>query len=51
MVYVVLAGLRLIPWHPGWLIVPLAAALDVVLLICKGIENGKYRYRPGEEDA
>ena len=51
MIYVVLAGARLIPWHPGWLIVPLAVVLDVALIVAKVIENGKYIYKPGEEDA
>ena len=51
MLYVVLAGLHIIPWHPGWLIVPLSVVVDVILLVGKAIENGKYRYRPGKEDA
>ncbi len=51
MIYVVLAGLYLIPWHPGWLIVPLSVVVDILIIVGKGIENGKYRYRPGEEDA
>ena len=51
MVYVVLAGARLIPWHPGWLIVPLSLIADVAIIVGKAIENGKYIYRPDGEDA
>ena len=50
MVYVVLAGLYLIPWHPGWLIVPLSVVIDVLIIVGKAIENGKYRYRPDGEE-
>ena len=51
MVYVVLAGIHAIPWHPGWLIVPLSVVVDVCIIIGKVIENGKYVYRPDGEDA
>lgn len=51
MIYVVLAGLHLIPWHPGWMIVLLAVIIDVFIIIGKVLENRKYIYRPGEEDA
>ena len=50
MIYVILAGVRLIPWHPGWLIAPLSVAVDLGLILGKALENSKYRYRP-EEDA
>lgn len=50
MVYVILGGLSVIPWHPGWLIVPLSVLLDLILVLCKIAENSKYKYRP-EVDA
>lgn len=50
MVYVFLAGLYVIPWHPGWLIIPLSLLIDAALIIAKVIDNRKYKYRPGEED-
>lgn len=50
MIYVTLAGIGLIPWHPGWLIVPLSVIADLGLILGKVLENRKYRYRP-EEDA
>ena len=50
MVYVVLAGVHLIPWHPGWLIVPLSLIIDVLIIVGKVIENSKYIYKPEQED-
>ena len=49
MVYVVLAGVRLIPWNPGWLIVPLSLIIDLILIAGKVIDNRKYVYRPEED--
>ena len=51
MIYVVLAGVHLIPWHPGWLIVPLSVIIDVMIIIGKLIDNRKYIYRPEQEEA
>ena len=50
MIYVILGGLHIIPWHPGWLIVPLSLIIDVLIIIYKVMENSRYIYRPGEED-
>ena len=50
MVYVFLAGIHAIPWHPGWLIVPLSLIVDVCIIIGKILENRKYIYRPGREE-
>lgn len=50
MLYVLLGGLGIIPWSPGWLIVPLAVLLDVVIVICAMANNSKYKYKP-EVDA
>lgn len=50
MVYVFVCGLGLLPWDPGWLIIPLAVLVDVVLIIIKMAQNSKYKYRP-EVDA
>lgn len=50
MVYVFLAGLQLIPWTPGWLIVPLAIVADIILILCAAANNAKYKYKP-EVDA
>ncbi len=49
MFYVFLAGIHAIPWHPGWLIVPLSVVVDVLIIIAKIMENRKYVYRPGED--
>lgn len=51
MVYVFLAGIQAIPWHPGWLIVPLSVVVDIVIIIGKALDNRKYIYRPDREDA
>ncbi len=50
MLYVMLGGLGLIPWTPGWLIVPLAVLVDIVIVICAMANNSKYKYKP-EVDA
>lgn len=48
MIYVILAGLHIIPWHPGWLLMPLSVLIDIVIMIVKIIDNRKYIYRPEE---
>lgn len=48
MIYVILGGLHIIPWHPGWLIVILGVVIDAIIAICKIIDNRKYIYRPEE---
>lgn len=45
MVYVFLAGVNLIPWNPGWLIILLAIALDILIVIGKAVSNSKYKYK------
>ena len=50
MLYLVLAGSGVIPWHPGWLIVPLSAVIDLGIVIGKLIDNRKYVYKPEGED-
>ena len=50
MIYVFLAGKYIIPWHPGWIIIPLSLLIDLAIIIARLIHNRKYKYRPGEED-
>ncbi len=50
MLYVVLGALQVIPWHPGWLLMPLSVLIDLVLVAIKGAQNSKYKYKP-EVDA
>ena len=51
MLYVVLGGLRVIPWDPGWIIILLGVAIDVILLIATMVNNSKYKYKPEVEQA
>ena len=48
MIYVVLCGTRVLPWHPGWLLMPLSVLIDIGIIIGKLIDNRKYIYRPEE---
>lgn len=50
MVFVILGGLHIVPWNPGWLIVILGVVLDVLLVVAKLINNRKYIYRPGDDE-
>lgn len=50
MVYVVLGGLHLIPWHPGWLLMPLSVVIDILIIASKLIEHSKYVYKGSEEN-
>lgn len=50
MVYVFLGGLEIIPWAPGWLIVPLAVVVDIFIILGVMANNAKYKYKP-EVDA
>ena len=51
MLYVVLGGLRVIPWDPGWIIILLGVAIDLILLIATMVNNSKYKYKPEVEQA
>lgn len=51
MLYVVLSGLGLVPWNVGWILIPLAVAIDIILLIAKLLNNSKYTYKPEVEQA
>lgn len=48
MIYVILGGLQIIPWNPGWLIVLLGVVIDAIIAIFKILDNRKYIYRPEE---
>lgn len=51
MLYVFLGGLEIIPWTPGWLIVPLAVVVDILLILAAAINNSKYKYKPEVDTA
>lgn len=46
MLYVVLGGLYVIPWSPGWLMIPLSLLIDVAYVLIRLIINSKYTYKP-----
>lgn len=50
MVYVILGGLEIVPWDPGWLIVIFAVIADFIIVAAKAVSNLRYQYRP-EVDA
>lgn len=50
MLYVVLGGLYVIPWSPGWLMIPLSLIIDVVYVVIRLIGNSKYTYKPEEDE-
>lgn len=50
MLYVFLGALDIIPWHPGWLLMPLAVLIDLIIVFAKMMSNKKYKYKP-EVDA
>lgn len=50
MLYVFLGALGIIPWHPGWLLMPLAVLIDLIIVFVKMMSNKKYKYKP-EVDA
>lgn len=49
MLYVILGGIHVIPWNPGWIMVPLSLIIDAIYITARLIHNRKYIYRP--EDA
>ncbi|MGN1194816.1 MAG: hypothetical protein ACI4SB_04975 [Acutalibacteraceae bacterium] len=51
MVYVILGGLGIIPWDPGWLIVIFSVIADFIIIAAKAISNSKYKYRPEVDEA
>lgn len=50
MIYIVICGLGLLPWHPIWIIVPLSVVIDILIVIGKLIERSKYVYKREDED-
>ncbi len=50
MLYVILGALNIIPWHPGWLLMPISVLIDLILVAAKMVDNRKYKYKP-EVDA
>lgn len=49
MLYVIGGIAGFIPWHPGWLIMPAAVIIDVIIIICAVAANSKYTYEEEEE--
>lgn len=50
MVYVILGFTRVIPWHPGWLIMLFAVLADLLIVLCKSISTQKYVYKQEETE-
>lgn len=50
MLYVALGGLHILPWHPGWLLMPLSVLIDLVLIVLRSVNNAKYRYKQEVDD-
>lgn len=51
MLYVVLGGLNILPWSPGWLLIPLSLLIDLALIAFKSAQNSKYRYKQEVDEA
>lgn len=45
MIYILLCATGLLPWSPGWLIVPLSVLVDVAIVVVALINNSKYVYK------
>lgn len=50
MIYIILGVLGVLPWNIGWVIVPLAVLVDIVIIMAKLISNKKYTYKMEEEE-
>ena len=45
MIYILLCATGVLPWSPGWLIMPGSVLVDIVLVIAALIHNSKYVYK------
>lgn len=50
MLYIIFGVLGILPWSTGWVIVPLAVLVDIVIIAAKLIHNKKYTYKLEEEE-
>mgnify|MGYP007053733857 CR=1 FL=1 len=50
MLYIIIGVLGILPWSTGWVIVPLAVLVDIVIIAAKLIHNKKYTYKLEEEE-
>ncbi len=50
MLYVVLGALDILPWHPGWLLMPLSVLIDLAMIAFRSASNAKYRYKQEVDD-
>lgn len=50
MLYVIICGLGILPWHPTWIMMPFSVVIDVLIVVGKLIERSKYVYKREDED-
>ena len=50
MLFVTLGGAHIIPWSPGWIMIPLSLVIDLVYVLIRIAINSKYTYKPEEDD-
>ena len=50
MLYVILGANAIIPWSPGWLMIPFSLLIDGAYVAIRLINNSKYKYRPEEDE-
>ena len=41
MVYIILGVLSIVPWSPGWLMIPLSLIIDAVIVAVRVAKNAK----------
>lgn len=51
MLYVLLGALGVIPWSPGWLLMPLSILMDLAIIVGVMANNSKYKYKQEVDDA
>lgn len=51
MFYILLCVPGVMPWNPGWLLMPLSVVVDIVIIVAALIHNSKYIYKQEAEDA
>lgn len=50
MLYVILGANAIIPWSPGWLMIPLSLLVDGAYVIIRLANNSKYTYKPEDDE-
>ncbi len=51
MIYIILGSLSVIPWHPGWLLIPASLIIVLLVIFIRILDHNKHKSQEIEEDS